>query len=56
MDGEKIKKVLTPKVDLNIIDNNHQQLSFFDNNTTILPSFNKLTLLEDRTSSLIGEI
>ena len=56
MDGEKIKKVLTPKVDLNIIDNNHEQLSFLDNNTTILPSFNKLTLLKDRTSSLIGEI
>ena len=28
IDGDKIKKVLSPKVDLNIIDNNHEQLSF----------------------------
>ncbi|MDD6772207.1 MAG: biotin synthase, partial [Inconstantimicrobium porci] len=30
-DDEKIKKALMPKVDLNIIDNEGVQLSFFDN-------------------------
>ena len=57
MDGEKIKKVLTPKIDLNIIENNHEQISFFDTDrSNILPTFNKLTLLKDRSSALIGEI
>ena len=56
IDGDKIKKVLSPKVDLNIIDNNHEQLSFFDNNIALSPSFNKLSLLKDKNSSIIGEI
>lgn len=56
IDGDKIKKVLSPKVDLNIIDNNHEQLSFFDNNISLSPSFNKLSLLKDKNSSIIGEI
>lgn len=56
IDGNKIKKVLSPKVDLNIIDNNHEQLSFFDNNIALSPSFNKLSLLKDKNSSIIGEI
>ena len=56
IDGNKIKKVLSPKVDLNIIDNNYEQLSFFDNNIALSPSFNKLSLLKDKNSSIIGEI
>ena len=56
IDGDKIKKVLSPKVDLNIIDNNYEQLSFFDNNIALSPSFNKLSLLKDKNSSIIGEI
>ncbi|MDS0528433.1 putative DNA modification/repair radical SAM protein [Clostridium sp. SHJSY1] len=60
-DDERIRKVLTPKFDLNIIDEDVQQLSFFDKNMnnstskTIFPN-NKLLLLGDKSSSLTGEL
>lgn len=63
-DDMKIRKALTPKIDLNIIDENTEQLSFFDvkddisnillpNNST---ANNKLLLLPDRSSSITGEL
>lgn len=59
-DDMKIKKALTPKFDLNYIDNETEQLSFFDtlgnnllgNNTPA----DKLLLLNDHSSSINGEL
>ncbi|OBR94200.1 putative DNA modification/repair radical SAM protein [Clostridium autoethanogenum] len=58
-DDMRIKKALSPKVDLNSIDKG-KQLSFFDNmdNLTI-PKFssnNKLLLLNDKSTSITGEL
>ncbi|ADL50746.1 putative DNA modification/repair radical SAM protein [Clostridium cellulovorans] len=81
-DDVAIKKVLTPRIDLNLVDQEVEQLSFFDNtdifdstflnndlsNTNfiednssklLLPkgsSTNKLLLLNDKSSSLTGEL
>ena len=61
-DNEKIKKALTPKIDLNIIDQDIEQLSFFNitsESNYILSSNtinNKLLLLPDKNSSTTGEI
>jgi len=60
-DDEKIRKALTPRIDLNSIDENVEQLTFFDNNKSnlILPkdfSNNKLLLLTDKSTSITGEL
>ncbi|MCT8977019.1 putative DNA modification/repair radical SAM protein [Clostridium sp. CX1] len=60
-DDIKIKKALTPKLDLNSIDESAEQLSFFDNNINnpLLPKAslnNKLLLLNDKSSSITGEL
>ena len=49
-DDMKIRKALTPKVDLNYIDEDIEQLSFFST------SENKILLLDDKISSSTGEI
>ena len=58
-DDIRIKKALSPKVDLNSIDKG-EQLSFFDNmnNLTIpkISSNNKLLLLNDKSTSITGEL
>lgn len=68
LDNEKIKKALTPKIDLNIIEKDSEQISFFDNeiNKILLPNGsqltsdlsgeNKLLLLNDKITSYTGEI
>ena len=56
IDDEKIRKVLTPSIDLNEVDKGMKQLNFFDDNFYNFNNSNKLTLLNDRASSLIGEI
>lgn len=60
-DDEKIRKALTPKFDLNILDNDIEQLSFFTNKneinnifSTTLPK-NKVLLLNDYNSSTNGD-
>lgn len=60
-DEMKIRKALTPRIDLNIIDEDSTQLSFFDNNLSniINPkeiSSNKLLLLNDKSTSITGEL
>ena len=58
-DNIKIKKALAPKFDLNYIDTKAQQLSFFDkSNNNLLSSniSNKLLLLDDKSSSINGEL
>lgn len=60
-DDMHIKKALTPKFDLNSIDEVAEQLSFFDNNVDnlIIPkssSNNKLLLLNDKSTSITGEL
>lgn len=59
-DDEKIKKALTPKIDLNLIENDFEQLSFFNNNITniLSPNESKRNLLPaaDKVSSLTGEL
>ena len=60
-DDEKIRKALTPRIDLNLIDEDVEQLTFFDNNKSnlILPkdfSNNKLLLLTDNSTSITGEL
>lgn len=58
LDDEKIKKVLTPKIDLNIVDDGSEQISFFDNKIkdTNLLGNKKLFLLNDKNTSYTGEI
>lgn len=51
-DNLKIKDALTPKIDLNLVDESCEQLNFFDNTINLK---NKSLLLEDKTSSSIGE-
>lgn len=65
LDDYKIRKALTPKIDLNAVDENIEQLSFFDNNINdslirndsdiILPN-KKLLLLNDKSTSITGEL
>lgn len=55
LDEIKIKQVLTPKVNLNIVDKNFEQISFFTN-TTDTTNVSKLSLLEDKNSSVTGEL
>lgn len=67
-DDEKIKRALTPKIDLNIIEEESEQISFFDNeiNKIVLPDGsqltsnlsgeNKLLLLNDNITAYTGEI
>ncbi|MBD7911166.1 MULTISPECIES: putative DNA modification/repair radical SAM protein [Clostridium] len=60
-DHMKIKKALTPKFDLNLIDDDAEQLTFFNNNMNnlILPmnsKNNKLLLLTDKSTSITGEL
>lgn len=60
-DDIHIRKALTPKIDLNSIDENAEQLSFFDSNmgNLIVPkslSNNKLLLLNDKFTSITGEL
>lgn len=60
-DEMKIRKALTPRIDLNIIDEDATQLSFFDNNISnfINPkeiSNNKMLLLNDKSTSITGEL
>ena len=60
-DNEKIRKALTPKFDLNILDNDIEQLSFFTNKydlnniLTTSPQKNKILLLNDYNSSVDGD-
>lgn len=49
-DDMKIRKALTPKIDLNYIDEDTEQLNFFNN------SGNNLILLDDKNSSSTGEL
>ena len=64
LDDEKIKKALSPKVDLNIIEDNIEQISFFDNDISkfmlsdgsTLTGDKKLFLLNDKMTSYTGEI
>lgn len=53
-DDIKIRRALTPKVNLNYIDENIEQLSFFNNNLSV--NEKKSFLLEDKSSSLTGEL
>ena len=60
-DDCKIKRALTPKFDLNLVDEDIEQLSFFDNTpinlmNNNLMKFNKRYLLSDNSSSITGEI
>lgn len=60
-DEMKIRKALTPRIDLNIIDEDATQLSFFDNNINNLINpkdiqDNKLLLLNDKSTSITGEL
>ena len=68
LDYEKIKRALTPKIDLNLLEEDSEQISFFDNeiNKILLPygttltnglsGSKKLLLLNDKTTSYTGEI
>ena len=58
LDDEKIKKVLTPKIDLNIVDDSSEQISFFDNQIKDINLLGekKLFLLNDKNTSYTGEI
>lgn len=53
-DELKIKKALKPKVDLNYIDEDIEQISFFD--APSISENNKLLLLNDKSTSLTGEL
>ena len=63
-DDERIRKALTPKIDLNAVDEEIEQVSFFDKNISkIILSDDtktigekKLLLLNDSTSSVSGEL
>ena len=64
MDDNKIRKALTPKIDLNVIDKDIKQLSFFDTdisnsiltNNKITTSNKKLLLLDDKSTAINGEL
>jgi putative DNA modification/repair radical SAM protein len=65
LDEEKVKTALTPRFDLNILENEGEQLSFFDkidkkfllpDNVDLNTTKNKILLLNDRPSSLTGEL
>lgn len=51
-DNQKIKEALRPKIDLNLVDESSEQLSFFDSQINLT---NKTLLLDDKVSSSIGE-
>ena len=53
-DELKIKKALKPKVVLNYIDEDIEQISFFDAHS--ISENNKLLLLNDKSTSLTGEL
>lgn len=53
-DELKIKKALKPKVDLNYIDEDIEQINFFD--APSISENNKLLLLNDKSTSLTGEL
>ena len=53
-DELKIKKALKPKVDLNYLDEDIEQISFFD--APSISENNKLLLLNDKSTSLTGEL
>ena len=53
-DELKIKKALKPKVDLNYIDEDIEQISLFD--APSISENNKLLLLNDKSTSLTGEL
>lgn len=60
-DDQKIKRALTPRFDLNLVDENIEQLSFFDNSpinfmNNNLMEINKRYLLTDNSSSITGEM
>lgn len=60
-DDVRIRQALTPKIDLNTIDEDVEQLTFFNNNISnlILPTYslnNKLLLLNDKSTSITGEL
>lgn len=61
-DDIHIRKALTPKFDLNLIDEGAHQISFFDNNISNLiapkniSNNNKLLLLNDKSTSITGEL
>lgn len=60
-DDQKIKKALTPRFDLNLVDEDIEQLSFFDNSPISLMNnnlmeINKRYLLTDNSSSITGEM
>jgi len=60
-DDMRIRKALTPKIDLNSIDEDVEQLTFFNNNKSNLiisngSSNNKLLLLNDKSTSITGEL
>ena len=60
-DDMRIRKALTPKIDLNSIDEDAEQLTFFNNNISnlIIPKDslnNKLLLLNDKSTSITGEL
>jgi putative DNA modification/repair radical SAM protein len=60
-DDMRIRKALTPKIDLNSIDEDVEQLTFFDTNISnlIIPKDspnNKLLLLNDKSTSITGEL
>lgn len=64
-DDVKIRRALTPKIDLNYIEQETEQISFFNNNLSNvivdssgapITSSNKTKLLTDRASSITGEL
>jgi len=60
-DDMRIRKALTPKIDLNSIDEDAEQLTFFNNNISnlIIPKDslnNKSLLLNDKSTSITGEL
>lgn len=60
-DDQKIKRALTPRFDLNLVDEDIEQLSFFDNSpinfmNNNLMEINKRYLLTDNSSSITGEM
>lgn len=59
LDEEKVKMALSPKLDLNILEQEGEQLSFFDHipGKALLPaSLNSINLLSDKSSSATGEL
>lgn len=59
LDDKKVKMALSPKLDLNILEQEGEQLSFFDHipGKVLLPaSLNSINLLSDKSSSFTGEL